>query len=279
MSLEFVQVDVFAAQPFHGNAVAVFPDAGDLSTKQMSALAREMNLSETTFVTALGADFYDVRIFTPTEELPFAGHPTIGTIWVLRHLGLISGDDVVQRSGAGNTRVWLDDGLLWFTRTGSSDDRSFDADALAEALQVDRASVAATWKGHELEPAGADIGLHQMMVPIKDDTTLSSLRIDATRLEKLGLPGVYCFTPITDTKIRARGFWPGFGVTEDPATGSAAAGLGVYAADRIGEHFFRIIQGVEMGRESHIHVRAEPGAASVGGDCHLILTGRVNVLP
>jgi trans-2,3-dihydro-3-hydroxyanthranilate isomerase len=280
VTAEFIQVDVFAAEPFRGNPLAVFPDAGNLRTEQMSALAREMNLSETAFVTAIKNATYSVRIFTPAEELPFAGHPTIGTTWVLRDLGLITSDEVIQRSAAGDTRVWLEDELLWFMRPGlSDDDESLDPTALAQALQIDSDSLGADWDGRHLVPAYADAGLHQLMVPVATTEALVAIRVDTERLEALGLPGVYCFTPVTTQEIRARGMWPGFGITEDPATGSAAVALGVYFGDRIGEHSFRIVQGVEIGRESHIFVRAAPGSASVGGNCNLILTGRMNVLP
>src|SRR4051812_18437050 len=103
--MDFVQVDVFAEGPFKGNPLAVFPDAGELSVEQMQAIAREMNLSETTFVTAIARESYDVRIFTPQEELPFAGHPTIGTTWVLKDLGFVGGENVRQRSPVGETVV------------------------------------------------------------------------------------------------------------------------------------------------------------------------------
>lgn len=279
MTLEFVQVDVFAAKPFHGNPLAVFPDAGNLRTEQMSALAREMNLSETAFVTRIQDDSYDVRIFTPAEELPFAGHPTIGTTWVLRDLGLIKSDEVIQRSPAGETSVWLEDERLWFMRPGSSEDESVDALALAQTLQIDRGSLGVDWKGRNLSPAFANAGLRQLMVPIATTEALSAIQVDAARLEGLGLPGAYCFTPVSDRELRARGLWPGFGVTEDPATGSAAVALGVYIGEHVGEHSFRIVQGVEIGRESHIFVRAGSGSAAVGGNCYLILTGRMNVLP
>src|SRR5215212_6633987 len=86
--VDFVQVDVFADRAFEGNPLAVFPQARALTATQMQSIAREMNLSETSFVTASSGDSYDVRIFTPQEELSFAGHPTIGTAWVLSDLGM-----------------------------------------------------------------------------------------------------------------------------------------------------------------------------------------------
>ena len=90
----FLQLDVFTDNPFAGNPLAVFPEAEGLGDELMLKIAREMNLSETTFVTGYGTNDYDVRIFTPSDELPFAGHPTLGTAWVLRrHLGLLGEDE------------------------------------------------------------------------------------------------------------------------------------------------------------------------------------------
>lgn len=104
MTVRYLVVDVFAREPLAGNALAVFPDAGSVAPVRMQRVAREMNLSEKTFITRVDADAYDVRIFTPAEELPFAGHPTLGTAWTLRHLGILPGDTVTQRSAAG--RRW-----------------------------------------------------------------------------------------------------------------------------------------------------------------------------
>src|SRR5688500_11573675 len=107
----------------------------------MQAIAREMNLSETSFVTNVDGDGYDVRIFTPKEELPFAGHPTIGTVWLLEHIGAVKGNVAVQRSGAGDTPLALRDGLWWFERSGWSDpnleeSRPDSTTALADALNI-----------------------------------------------------------------------------------------------------------------------------------------------
>jgi trans-2,3-dihydro-3-hydroxyanthranilate isomerase len=154
-----------------------------------------------------------------------------------------------------------------------------DGAALARALQIDPRLLGANWNGHDLTAGYANAGLHQLMVPVESLEALSAIRVEEARLEALGLPGVYCFTPMGDEEIRARGFWPGFGITEDPATGSAAVALGVYVGNNVGERSFRIVQGVEIGRESHIFVRAGSDSATVGGDCNLILTGRMNVLP
>src|SRR5437867_9577926 len=113
MTARYLLVDVFAREPLAGNALAVFPEPGSVDPARMQRVAREMNLSETTFVTELRPDGYTVRIFTPSEELPFAGHPTLGTAWVLARLGAGSGDRVTQRSAAGDTAVTFEGGRVW----------------------------------------------------------------------------------------------------------------------------------------------------------------------
>ncbi|MBA2427949.1 MAG: PhzF family phenazine biosynthesis protein, partial [Actinobacteria bacterium] len=139
--MDFLQVDVFTDEPYGGNPLAVFPEAAGLSRAQMQAIASEMNLSETTFVTGTERDAYSVRIFTPAEELPFAGHPTIGTAWVLKHLVRVSGQEFLQRSSGGVTSVYEEAGRLWFSRSGEAagDLESTDPTAtaaIAKALGV-----------------------------------------------------------------------------------------------------------------------------------------------
>src|SRR5690349_3735712 len=119
MGARYLIVDVFARHALAGNGLAVFPDPGTVDPERMQRIAREMNLSETTFVTAIREGGYDVRIFTPSEELPFAGHPTLGTAWTLKHIGALSGDRVVQRSDAGETPVTFDGRHVWLERGGS----------------------------------------------------------------------------------------------------------------------------------------------------------------
>lgn len=286
--MRFLQVDVFAAAPYFGNPLAVFPDAGELRREQMQRIAREMNLSETAFVMRADRDSYDVRIFTPNEELPFAGHPTIGTTWVLRHLGVVDAADVVQRSPAGETRVRAEGEELWFTRTGEvghdlEDEDVHAARRVAAALGIEERDVGLEarelGRPGRLRPALADAGVAQVMIPLRDGATLASLSVRPDALAALGGTGAYCFTAIQAGRLRARGFFPGLGITEDPATGSAAAALGLYLAARIGDVDVEITQGVEIHRESKIHVRARSGHAEVGGRCRLVLEGALSVLP
>lgn len=286
--MRFLQIDVFCDGPYLGNQLAVFPDAGDLTTEQMQKIAKEMNLSETTFVADVDDSGYRVRIFTPGGELPFAGHPTIGTSWVMRHLGWITGDSLVQRSKAGDTPIEWKDGRIWFERTGTTKVDLRDQDAsigatIAGAVGVseDELFLEARDLGRhgQLYPAMADTGVEQLMVPVRDLAALGNAYPSLEHMRKLPGIGAYCFTAASAGSIRARFFAPEIGVLEDPATGSAAASLGVYLAERIGPIEFEIVQGVEMGRESHIHVEAETSRVRVGGSCALVFEGEIAALP
>ena len=286
--MRFFQLDVFAEGPYKGNPLAVYPDAADLSPEQMQAIAREMNLSETTFVTSVDDDGYDVRIFTPKEELPFAGHPTIGTAWLLAHLGTITGEATTQRSAAGATPLTLKDGVWWLERDGSAEpdlgDKNPDSSRdLAAALGLDQGEIGLQGREFgrpgQLKPAYSDAGLTQLMVPVKSVDALARCVPRNDLLKEAAGMGAYCITAERPGYIRARGFWPGVGVDEDPATGSACAALGIYLADRLGDVDLQVMQGVEMGRPSLMRMRASKGHVTIGGDCALIFEGTLQALP
>jgi trans-2,3-dihydro-3-hydroxyanthranilate isomerase len=288
--IEFFQVDVFADEPYGGNPLAVFPRADRLTPAQMQRIAAEMNLAETVFVTGTTVDGYRARIFTVEQEMPFAGHPTIGTAWLLRHLGLVGGAHMTQVSGddraAITTPVRCSDDRLWFARTGRA-----EPDAAGEELAVIAAGAlglreadlgcSAAPLGHAvaLGLAFADAGLRQLLVPVRDLDALGRSRIQGRALTPISPFGVLCFTPIAPGRIRARCFFPEVSVWEDPATGAAAASLGLYLADRIGPTELEVLQGVEMKRPGRIDVRAEPGRVEVGGRCQLIFRGELGALP
>lgn len=275
--MRYTIVDVFTETPLAGNALAVFPDGAAIDPALMQRIAREMNLSETSFVTASTPGGYDVRIFTPAEELPFAGHPTLGTSWTLRRLGMIASDAVTQHSAAGETPVRFEGNRVWLERTGSVDDDHPDPEAVARALGLDAASL---WfdaseiglPASALRPGAADAGTHQLIVPIADARTLEAMRAPAD-LQNLPAHGVYCIAPLGPGHIKARFFAPGIGVTEDPATGSAAASLGLYLAARAGTIDVTISQGDEVARPSTLHVQAEPGHVRVGGSVVFVADG------
>jgi trans-2,3-dihydro-3-hydroxyanthranilate isomerase len=268
-------VDVFAREPLTGNALAVFPDPGAVDPARMQRIAREMNLSETTFVTGVSADGYDVRIFTPMFELPFAGHPTLGTAWVLRELGAVAGERVIQRSGAGETQVTFEDDRVWLERTGEVGEEISGFDDTLESLGIEPGDVGFDaaeigGKPQALRPAIADAGVAQTMLPLASPDIVAALRTP-NRVPIAG--GLFCFAPLGRGRIKARFFAPGLGVVEDPGTGSACAGCGLYIGARAGELSFEIEQGIEIARPSIISVEASPGRVRVGGAVHLAAEG------
>ena len=280
MKARYLLLDVFTDRPLAGNALAVFPDGHEIPAEIKQAVAREMNLSETTFVTRCDGASYEMRIFTPAAEMPFAGHPTLGTAWALRHLGRLDTERPVQRTAAGDTPISIALDTVWLERTGTVgpdlEDTSFVADALgisdfdigfsAAVLGLDRRILA---------PAVADSGLAQLMVPICDAVRLAQMA-PRPEIADLSGDGVYCFTAIAPTKVKARFFVPGLGIVEDPATGSAAAGLGLYMGDRFGNVAFDISQGSETGRPSKIEVDTSRGRVRVGGS--VVLAGEGQLL-
>lgn len=279
--LKFFQVDVFTRNPFGGNPLVVFPWARDLSTDQMQTVAKEINFSETTFVTHVSRDAYSVRIFTPGSELPFAGHPTIGTAWVLAELGEVTSDQPVQRSPAGETNLLRKDDVISFKRAGSSgpDAENAEAARIAAAVGVDVEDLGiADEGGHRLRPARADAGLPCVVVPVRDLSALSKAHPTNALAEDFSEPGAYVFT-FAGEDVHARGFLPVTGVPEDPATGSFAAALGVYLRDRIGEARFRVRQGVDMGRPSEIDLVVGAVDVEVGGTSALVAEGSLCSFP
>jgi trans-2,3-dihydro-3-hydroxyanthranilate isomerase len=288
--MRFVIVSVFhTGDPYRGgNPLAVFPDPGDLGPDEMQAIAQTLNLSETTFVTGGDDRSYDVRIFTPGEELPFAGHPTIGTAWTLRHLGRLTGDEIVQRSAAGETRLTDDGEALFFERTGKALPDRADTDErahlkIARALRLEERDIGL--EAYELgrhgllRPALSEAGLEHFVVPLRDLDALGRVQVDAGRLAEISSFGCYCFTAVAAGRVRARGFFPGVGIAEDPATGSAAACLGVYLADRVGDIDLYADQGIEMGRPCRMRVIATTDGVRVGGACDLLLSAELERLP
>jgi trans-2,3-dihydro-3-hydroxyanthranilate isomerase len=287
--VHFLQVDVFADRPYSGNPLAVFPDAGELSSTQMQAIASEMNLSETVFVTGTSRDAYDVRIYTPKTELGFAGHPTIGTAWSLLHVDAVKGDRLVQRSSAGETSVTVDGDRIWFERSGSAqpDLEEHNPDAVRRVaswvgLEPSEAGLEARELGRHgrLRPAIADAGLAHLMLPVENLSALGRCVPPPDEATGLGIGGIYCFTAVRAGGVRARGlFPPSTGAAEDPGTGSAAAALGLYLADRIDDIDFEIEQGVELGRPCRIYVSGRVGSVRVGGRCELVLEGDLRHMP
>ena len=273
----YVVADVFTDAPLQGNPVAVFTDAAGLSAELMQRAARELNLSETVFVVSIGGDpscDAHIRIFTPALEMPFAGHPVLGSAFVLgERLGL----DVVRlRTGAGVVPVSLTrtDGRVVFGEmsqpvpTWTAFDRA--AEVLA-AVGVERS---------ELPVEVYDNGPRHTYVCLPDEASVRALAPDIAALGRLGPVGVSCFAGDGE-RVKTRMFGPGLGVAEDPATGSAAGPLAVHLARHgvtgFGERI-EIRQGAEIGRPSTLYAQADGSAerverVTVGGAAVVVARG------
>ena len=310
----FHQVDVFTGRPFGGNPLAVFPEAEGLTDEEMQCLAREMNLSETTFVLpaqAPGADF-KVRIFTPAKVMPFAGHPVVGTHWVLAHLGRVELQEPVTtvrfELGVGVLPAELQVSSGRVERVVMTQDRPSFLTIL-DAAQVAELCVGLGLPDESITETGlpaqvVSTGVPQMMVPIRSLAEVQAL--DAGRLNVAAL-GRVCRAVQTDcvlvfaletenpeSAVHVRMFAPLLGVPEDPATGSANGALGAYLVHHAAESpaLLRAIavaepttyivseQGAEIGRPSTLHIEVDRSgeeitAVRVGGQVVPVAEGTV----
>jgi len=246
-TLSYEVVDVFTDTAYAGNPLAVVLDADDLPTASLQAIAREFNLSETAFPMAAGdgAD-YRLRIFTPYVELPFAGHPSVGAADVLRRQGRIGLGRVVQSCGAGLLPLEVAaDGI---TLTGGTPcwGEPLDPAPLLAAVGLCADDLAG-------EPRPAGCGIDFVILPVRPEA-LARADADLRAVAALGGTGV-SVVAWDGSGARCRVFAGGAGVPEDPATGSAAVGLGAYLVvsglvPGDGETSYDVVQGVEMGRPS-----------------------------
>jgi trans-2,3-dihydro-3-hydroxyanthranilate isomerase len=300
----FIQVDVFTDVPFGGNPLAVFPEAEGLSTEDMQRLAKEMNLSETTFVLppqAASADF-KVRIFTPAAEMPFAGHPVVGTHWVLAHLGRVDLREPVTQVqfelGVGVLPADLHVAGGKVERVVMTQDHpTFHAvleDVTELAIGLGLAPEAITDTGFPVQIVST--GVPQMMVPVRSLAEVQAL--DAGKLNTAALNrvcravGTKCVMVFTfeterpESTVHVRMFAPLLGVPEDPATGSANGALGAYLVHHravpVTEPTTTIVseQGAEISRPSTLHVEVDSKgekitAVRVGGQVVLVAEGMV----
>ncbi len=309
MKAAFVTCDVFTDRPFAGNQLLVVPDARGLAPHDMQAIAREINFSESTFVLPARdpACAYWQRTFVPLKELPYAGHPTVGTAVVMATLGTVATDapdgdvpitievgfgplplELLKRNGRVS-RVRMAQGApTWSAPVTGVEVKGRIAAALGvpfDALHRD------------LPPQAVGTGNTFLMAPLASEEAVSSAVADTrllTDLEReLSVTGVFFFgftkTP-EGSRLRARMFAPGAGVPEDPATGSAAGPAGVYLALHGavpggvagGRGRFLIDQGVEMGRPSELDVTVlvdggAPTGVRVEGSAVLVMRGEIDV--
>jgi trans-2,3-dihydro-3-hydroxyanthranilate isomerase len=280
VNVPFRLVDVFTPRPLAGNQLCVVPEPGQLDDAEMQAIAKEIGFSETTFVTEAAGDRYAMRIFTPGQELPFAGHPTLGTGFVLVGEGRVS-TPATQVIAAGEIPVEVDlsSGTAKMTQLPAEFGPIFpDRELIASAIGLTTADL------HPGRPVQTvSTGLPTTIVPVRDLETIRR----ATRNERLvgeavaasGGQDLYLFAP-TAEGVTARMFDSEFGIGEDPATGSAAGPLGAYLAEYgdLGEtRSVTIRQGEHVERPSELHVEVDREGDAwrvrVGGGVHVVGRG------
>jgi len=266
MERRFYTLDVFTTARFEGNPLAVITDGDGLSNDAMLAVAREMNLSETVFVQKPTEDqaLARLRIFTTREELKLAGHPVIGTWFLLAELGVVpaqeGGVHVLQQTGAGvlPVEIRFKDGRPQRV-TMTQKDAAFRPAKLNKKVLASALGLSPKDFDPKLEPEYVSTGIYNLMVPLRNRSALARIVMNMVELRKLlGKNGTmaYCFACGDNGKAFARGMLP-WEVYEDAATGSAAGALGAYLVKhgRLSPaHTLNILQGVEMGRPSRIEV-------------------------
>jgi trans-2,3-dihydro-3-hydroxyanthranilate isomerase len=264
MHIPFRLVDVFTDRPFAGNQLCVIPDPVELPDHLRQDIAREIGFSETTFVTEVSEDRYAMRIFTPGRELPFAGHPSLGTAFVLASEGRVA-QSVVQEIAAGRFAIEVDveGGSARMEQLAPTfwDPLVGEVEELAAAVGLQPADL-----DPELPLRLVSTGFPHLMFPLRDEDALTrahpDVRLLGPLLERLGTDGCYLFRAEGE-RVKARLFAPGAGIFEDPATGSAAGPLGAYLVEHgvAPPGRITITQGVEMHRPSTLLVDVERDGA------------------
>ncbi len=266
MEHRFHTLDVFTTIRFEGNPLAVITDGDGLTSDEMLAIAREMNLSETVFVQKPTEDaaLARLRIFTTREELRLAGHPVIGTWFLLAELGVVPAQEggvrILQQTGAGVLPVEIHfrngrpQRVTMTQKEAAFRPSKIRKQALAAALGISPKDF-----DPKLEPEYVSTGIFNLMVPLRSRAVLGKIQMNMNELRRLlGKNGTmaYCFACGDGGKAFSRGMLP-WDLYEDAATGSAAGSLGAYLV-RHGKlsagHMLSIMQGAEMGRPSHIDV-------------------------
>ena len=273
----FVQVDVFTATPLKGNALAVVVDGAGLADAEMAEFARWTNLSETTFLlppTDPAAD-YRVRIFTPGGELPFAGHPTLGSA----HAFLASGGDVkkpgevVQQCAIGLVRVKRDGARLAFAAPPLKRSGPVDAATRAQAITSLRIAPEAL-----LDAVWVDNGPGWMVACLPDAASVLALEPDFVAMKGLKLGVVGAHPAGGECQFEVRAFVPDLGIPEDPVTGSLNAGLALWLQQSgLAGDSYVAAQGAALGRAGRVHVRRDAEATWIGGDVAPLIHGQVRL--
>ena len=302
MKHRFYTLDVFTDHAFSGNQLAVFPDASGIPAERMQAIAREFNYSETVFVLPPEnpACARKLRIFTPGAELPFAGHPTVGTSHILAAIGVVPAaegrNEFILEEGVGPIRISVEvkGGEVTFAQFATAKlperlQRGAGRDAIAAALSLSPADILEDGVG----PAAYSCGVPFLFARLRDVSAVSRAKVDQAAWDSAVTPGgvseIYFFADggqLPGSDIHARMFAPCFGIVEDPATGGAAVALAGYLRDlhrpADGTSRWLIEQGVEMGRASVLHLEADitDGAISavrLGGQSVIVTEGQMEI--
>lgn len=273
----FQQLDVFSAQPLRGNPLAVVHGADGLTDERMAEFARWTNLSETAFLlapTLPGAD-YRVRIFTPDRELPFAGHPTLGSCAAWLSAGGKPGraDEIVQQCGIGPVRLRHgSDGRLAFAappllRSGPVDEVTLTR--IAAALRIPLQDIVTSrWLVN---------GPRWVAVMLRTRDELLALKPDFAAMGELEI-GAFAPVPEGDVLFEVRAFVPTLGVPEDPVTGSLQAGIGQWLiGEGLAPSRYAAAQGTAMGRAGRVQVERLGADIWIGGDTAMCIEGRVTI--
>ncbi len=275
MDRAYSQVDVFTEKPFMGNPVAVILEAQDLSDGQMQAIARWTNLSETTFVLPpahVEAD-YRLRIFTPNSEIPFAGHPTLGSAHALLEYGLKpkKAGALVQECGKGLVDLRIGEGSIFLRlpEPGFNEAKAHELLFAAQSLGINRCDI--------LNGAHVDVGPTWFTLQLASAQKVIALKPDMERISALeGITGITVFGPHPDGKYEVRSFAPAYGVPEDPVCGS---GNGCVAAlirrkKLISVSGYTALQGRCLGRDGQVEIEYD-SAIWVGGKAAVRINGTI----
>ena len=283
-------VDVFTDKALTGNQLGVVLDGRDLAPRLMQRIARELNFSETTFVfpPENPAHTAKIRIFTPAVELPFAGHPTVGTAWVLLDEGVVpkGRKEFVLEENVGPVPVRADGAMVWMTHPKLSFGQVLPHNQVAAALGLEESDIV-----DDIPAQVASTGNPFLYVVLRDSEAVDRALCERPRLDKLLQQrdvghGVYLFAGAGGDRLYGRMFAPDNG--EDPATGSAAGPLGAFAVrygliERAAKVSITVEQGTKMGRQSTLHIALEYGESKdiperieVGGSVMPVLSGTLS---
>jgi trans-2,3-dihydro-3-hydroxyanthranilate isomerase len=290
--LTFHIVDVFAQEKYEGNQLAVVENASKLTTEQMQRIANEMHFSETTFIRSRkkNEDGFGVRIFTPSMEVPFAGHPTLGTAYVIKHfLTSTVAEEIVLNLKVGKIPVAFEktnagEEILWMTQTPPVFGKKFQTKQFTSLLGLQELDFERKFPIQEVST-----GISFVIVPLKTLDAVKRALVNSEEQRKFAREcqaGILVFCPQTCSKgndLHVRVFVDAFGIPEDPATGS---GNGCLAAYLSRHRYFgksaviaRVEQGFEMGRPSLLHLRAQKEGdairVQVGGRVVLVAKGKL----